>query len=208
MGCEAAQACRWGLPSSAAGLGELGAPHPSFCLDEGNILTAGRQGLLAPSPLGEAHPPPHLHPTHSCCPQGHAYWEPKPKHNSPVLRAPAALLGPSKALCYPLWSRIRLFAGYCGPPVNKLESRQEKSHSDPDCWTSSKQALSSPVPTLGFCAPVCLKGILHIPCTHQQTTDPKHKPKHAHLYSSAKMAFVQICICEDLRPKTCIFTHV
>lgn len=110
-----------------------GCPHLSSCLE------AEPAGSL-PFPLGENQPPPHLHSHTHAAPGDIPHQELKPKHKFSISQGPGctALLGPSKALCYPLWPRIRLFAWDWELQVNKLKSRQDKSHSDSVCWTSSR----------------------------------------------------------------------
>lgn len=165
------------LPLDWAG---AGCPHLSSCLE------AEPAGSL-PFPLGEDQPPPHLHSHTHAAPGDIPHQELKPKHKFSISQGPGctALLGPSKALCYPLWPRIRLFAWDWELQVNKLKSRQDKSHSDSVCWTSSRQELYAPCPQ--FWAPVLMSAytLAYTSCTHQQTTVPKHKPKHT-LFSICK----------------------
>lgn len=178
VGYEAAQVCRWGLPGSAAGLGEGWVPPP--------LLLPGGRACWLPS-LPSDQPPPHLHSHTHAAPGDIPHQELKPKHKFSISQGPGctALLGPSKALCYPLWPRIRLFAWDWELQVNKLKSRQDKSHSDSVCWTSSRQELYAPCPQ--FWAPALMSAytLAYTSGTHQQTTVPKHKPKHT-LFSICK----------------------
>lgn len=149
-----------------------GCPHLSSCLE------AEPAGSL-PFPLGKAQPPPHLHSHTHAAPGDMPHWELKPKHKFSISQGPgcAALLGLNKALCYPLWSRIKLFAWYWELQVNKLKSRQNKSYSNPVCWTSLRQALYSPCPQ--FWASVLMSTlrasciyILYPPTNHSPQTQP------------------------------------
>lgn len=93
LGYEGVQVCSWGLLDWGT--------SPLPLMRELSRQPGGRARWL--SSLSRR-PSPHPTCTHAG-PRDMPHWELKPKDSS---RRPGTLLGPNKALCYPLWSGLRL----------------------------------------------------------------------------------------------------